>query len=1218
MKPHDFISIPTIAMNDIIGIHSTYIHSYMIQLMSITCTRIHRVMSLFHSMLLMTLLSTTSATIHYVIPDNSTTNSSYHTLQYYLNHAFTSHTQLHLLRGHHYLHSNLIIHNVTNISLTGVGKVIIECRATGIMISNVTQFTMQYISLLYCNGNDRRYRHDNTRGNPHTAAGLHLYFCGSINIVNLSMTISIGAIGLQVTNNNEHTKLVNVRVMVNYTQSYDYSLPTTNTTGIILQHYDNPISVDAYILVNKYVYKGVGYAIKALLTQSLYSVSIIVMNTVFSDQRNTTILYYYGVSSFGAGIWTRLAFLNCMIKGNKNHKNSLLLIILENTMGFDSRGDNMNNHLIKLLHCKLVNNINDMSLIQIVPANTLSTNFQVQIISCRFFNNIAKMIIEVRNRVNILWQMSYKIIFDNTIFEFNQNSGGRNGLLSLVNGLVIFNDNIVIDNNLYYDSLIELHISTLHIYGSCEITENYYVKYIARRSHESYFLFQHHSELNITNNIIFRPLITTIFNIGREQKKICYFQFASHTGNTVDQKAKKSNYKISFTNNMLTDPLYNSETIELIDDDCTWLSNTAFVTNNPTDVLSRIIINEMNEMNDHESPSTVCVCLEHYDCDKRTLGPAYMGVTLKLNFRVTSNLNISPTLQVVNNNDLLIDSCKINNQNELSQTHSQHGCNEYTYTVSSNNLSASYCKLYLRSEQHIEAFYIRLLPCPMGFVSRTNDNGCQCDPLLQTDLLFVKSCNINNATVQRPSNSWISYGHRQHNLSVSPNCPFDYCIPHSSYINMQYPDTQCQYNRTGILCGYCPEGLSSVLGSSRCKHCSNIHLLIILPLAMSGCILVVALFIFNLTITNSNISSIILYANIVGMNNLVFFPQHHSVVFVLISLLNINLGIETCFYNNMSGYDKSWLQLVFPSHLFALVILLVIASRYSIRVQRLTARRVLPVLATLLLLCYTNILQAVCMVLFFYSKITHLPSKNTTLVWSVATDVQLFGYKFVLLFTTCLIIFLVLLLPFNIVLLFSRKLSYFKMINYFKPLIDAYHGPYKDNFYYWTGLQLLIRITIFGLSVLDNKISFLSISVLLAVFFCIHGMSSPYISKFRNIQEALVLLNLLAVHATAFYNSTFGGQSTKIIEFLILIVLIYSAIILIYQCMKLLFNMDQIRKYKTFTIVYNYFDWKKWKLFQKYRFSQCKVKHDLNSIPPNVSYNFQNFQEPLLALTEYK
>jgi len=97
-----------------------------------------------------------------------------------------------------------------------------------------------------------------------------------------------------------------------------------------------------------------------------------------------------------------------------------------------------------------------------------------------------------------------------------------NSLLSLINGIAIFIDNIAISNNLYYDSLIELHLSILYIYGSCEILENY-VTYIARRSHDSYFLFQHHSELNITDNIMFRPLTTTIFNIGREQKRFAIF-----------------------------------------------------------------------------------------------------------------------------------------------------------------------------------------------------------------------------------------------------------------------------------------------------------------------------------------------------------------------------------------------------------------------------------------------------------------------------------------------------------------------------------------------------------------------------------------------------------------------------------------------------------------------------------------------------------------------
>ena len=89
-----------------------------------------------------------------------------------------------------------------------------------------------------------------------------------------------------------------------------------------------------------------------------------------------------------------------------------------------------------------------------------------------------------------------------------------------------------------------------------------------------------------------------------------------------------------------------------------------------------------------------------------------------------------------------------------------------------------------------------------------------------------------------------------------------------------------------------------------------------------------------------------------------------------------------------------------------------------------------------------------------------------------------------------------------------KKIVMFQSNNYFKPLIDAYHGPFKDNFFYWTGVQLLIRVVVFGLSVLDNTISFLSITVLFAVFFCIRSLVNPFRSTFQNIQEGLILLKL--------------------------------------------------------------------------------------------------------------
>ena len=144
-------------------------------------------------------------------------------------------------------------------------------------------------------------------------------------------------------------------------------------------------------------------------------------------------------------------------------------------------------------------------------------------------------------------------------------------------------------------------------------------------------------------------------------------------------------------------------------------------------------------------------------------------------------------------------------------------------------------------------------------------------------------------------------------------------------------------------------------------------------------------------------------------------------------------------------------------------------------------------LATLFLLSYTKILRIVSNVLFFYSTITNLPSKHTMLVWSVDANVPLFGLKFTILFILCLILFLIL-MPFNIILLFTRTLSRSRFINKFKALLDAYHGPYKDKYYYWTGLQLLIRVVFFGLSSLDRNINLIVSTILLAIFSGICGV----------------------------------------------------------------------------------------------------------------------------------
>ena len=215
-------------------------------------------------------------------------------------------------------------------------------------------------------------------------------------------------------------------------------------------------------------------------------------------------------------------------------------------------------------------------------------------------------------------------------------------------------------------------------------------------------------------------------------------------------------------------------------------------------------------------------------------------------------------------------------------------------------------------------------------------------------------------------------------------------------------------------------------------------------MAIAGLVLVLLLFILNLTVTDGTITAFILYVNIISINTPVFFPNLNKFksAYTIISLANLDLGIKTCFYNGMDDYAKMWLQLAFPFYLIFIATLLIITSRYSTTIKRLTACRALPVLATLFLLSYTKILLTVSSVLFSYCKIIHLPSHHTTIVWSLDANLS------IVLFVICSIL-LMILIPFDIVLLLTKTLSRFRCVSKLRPL---YWMLIKDltKLNYWT------------------------------------------------------------------------------------------------------------------------------------------------------------------------
>ena len=122
------------------------------------------------------------------------------------------------------------------------------------------------------------------------------------------------------------------------------------------------------------------------------------------------------------------------------------------------------------------------------------------------------------------------------------------------------------------------------------------------------------------------------------------------------------------------------------------------------------------------------------------------------------------------------------------------------------------------------------------------------------------------SVIRADTNTWVLYTNETDLYPpayiIHPNYPFDYCYPPMKPVGINLnkangADTQCQFNRTGILCGACPFYFSLSLGSSwclPCHHCWPIVLVtIILASIVAGVLLVTVLLVLNMTVANGSI-----------------------------------------------------------------------------------------------------------------------------------------------------------------------------------------------------------------------------------------------------------------------------------------------------------------------------------------------------------------------------
>ena len=220
----------------------------------------------------------------------------------------------------------------------------------------------------------------------------------------------------------------------------------------------------------------------------------------------------------------------------------------------------------------------------------------------------------------------------------------------------------------------------------------------------------------------------------------------------------------------------------------------------------------------------ICFCREgNSDCSYQHPPIKIMkGAAFNITTAAVDHVNNTVTADIISS---------ISSQGDLLQRQ-QGNCTTVTFTVQSPiNIetmvmyASGPCKdsKFSRTQVRLE---FSPCTCPIGFQPVQCGNKtceCDCDPEISK---YIRTCDWSSDSIIREnSNSWIAYdSHRGYILNK--HRPFDHCLPSTTAVSINLTaqngsDTQCNYNRHGVLCGACKPGYTLSLGSSKCIECNK-------------------------------------------------------------------------------------------------------------------------------------------------------------------------------------------------------------------------------------------------------------------------------------------------------------------------------------------------------------------------------------------------------------
>ena len=409
-------------------------------------------------------------------------------------------------------------------------------------------------------------------------------------------------------------------------------------------------------------------------------------------------------------------------------------------------------------------------------------------------------------------------------------------------------------------------------------------------------------------------------------------------------------------------------------------------------------------------------------------------------------------------------------------------------------------------------------------------------------------------------------------FAYAPVCPTGYCTRGLNRVDMTRLHHLCWGHRTAVLCGACDEGYSVVLGSEQCLYCtSDVWFEVVVIFATAGLLLVLLLFCLHTTISSKLLGGVVFYANMtdleVSMRTAVLHTSTYGrALDVVFSLLNLNIGFGMCFYKGMTMTVKTALQFVFPVYIWLIVVVLIVASRFSTRVSNWTSHSSIQVLATLLYLSFAKLLLTVIDVL---TPVTIGTPKGDFTVWYSDGNVSYWNDTgHVALLIVAVIMGIVYLLPFVVWTTCGSLLLRFRYVRLRHSAVDAYHGQYRGGWGWWFGARVcLLVMSYVNYAMLRGTNPTLLLIVhmsLLALFTFVQLLFRPFRLLWLNVLDSVVTGNLFVIEFLSLYGELKGDITTCALYISILLTMVIIVLLVVTGChllQRFKFTATLIEKY---------------------------------------------------------